>query len=147
MGTKIIWKWLKQPNFSEQREVVRFKDQEYARNVKIRKATIFGGRILTMAKAWRPQQAKDFPTESKVVKLNPFKKLFWALLQLVRRLCVYGSYLYYGTLNEESKAHNLRKRAEIVTSRCIEVQVACADSQGFLLVKKELGIINVKYSA
>ncbi|MCM4170361.1 FecR family protein [Arenibacter sp. TNZ] len=125
MQENYLAKWLN--NELSEEEVVRFKEsKEYASYVKLRKATDnLVGPDFDMAKAWEDLNKQKTSKESKVVKLNPFKKY----LSIAAAVAVIftASYLYYGTLNEEVSTQ-FAERAEIVLPDASEVQLN-ADSQ------------------
>lgn len=125
MQENYLAKWLN--NELSEEEVVRFKEsKEYASYVKLRKATDnLVGPDFDMAKAWEDLNKQKTSKESKVVKLNPFKKY----LSIAAAIAVIftASYLFYGTLNEEVSTQ-YAERVEIVLPDASEVQLN-ADSQ------------------
>lgn len=125
MQENYLAKWLN--NELSEEEAVRFKEsKEYASYVKLREATDnLVGPDFDMAKAWEDLNKQKTSKESKVVKLNPFKKY----LSIAAAIAVIftASYLFYGTLNEEVSTQ-YAERAEIVLPDASEVQLN-ADSQ------------------
>ncbi|MCM4151750.1 FecR family protein [Arenibacter sp. N53] len=125
MQENYLAKWLN--NELSEEEVVKFKEsKEYASYEKLRKATDnLVGPDFDMAKAWEDLNKQKTSKESKVVKLNPFKKYLSVAAAIA--LIFTATFLYYGTLNEEVSTQ-YAERAEIVLPDASEVQLN-ADSQ------------------
>ncbi|MBC8767516.1 FecR family protein [Arenibacter sp. BSSL-BM3] len=125
MQENYLAKWLN--NELSEEEVVKFKEsKEYASYVKLREATDnLVGPDFDMAKAWEDLNKQKASKESKVVKLNPFKK--YLSIAAAIALIFTATFLYYGTLNEEVSTQ-YAERAEIVLPDASEVQLN-ADSQ------------------
>lgn len=125
MQENYLAKWLN--NELSEEEIVRFKEsKEYASYAKLRKATDnLVGPDFDMAKAWEDLNQQKASKESKVIKLNPFKK--YLSIAAAVAFILTASYLYFGTLNTEVSTQ-YAERAEIVLPDASEVQLN-ADSQ------------------
>ena len=125
MQENYLAKWLN--NELSEKEVAKFKEsKEYASYKKLREATDnLAGPDFDMAKAWEDLNKRKATTESKVIKLNPFKK--YLSIAAAIAFIVVASFLYYGSLNEEISTQ-YAERAEIVLPDASEVQLN-ADSQ------------------
>jgi ferric-dicitrate binding protein FerR (iron transport regulator) len=120
MQENYLAKWLN--NELSEEEVAKFKEsEEYASYKKLREATDnLAGPDFDMAKAWEDLNKRKAKTESKVIKLNPFKK--YVNIAAAIAFIVVASFLYYGTLNEEISTQ-YAERAEIVLPDTSEVQL------------------------
>tara|TARA_R110002049_G_scaffold131504_1_gene290266 strand:+ start:902 stop:1810 length:909 start_codon:yes stop_codon:yes gene_type:complete len=125
MQENYLAKWLN--NELSEEELVRFKEsKEYASYLKLRKATDkLVGPDFDMEKAWEDLNTQKNSIETKVVKLNPFKK--YVSIAAAIALIFTATYLYYGTLTENISTQ-YAERAEIVLPDASEVQLN-ADSQ------------------
>ncbi|MCK0189878.1 FecR domain-containing protein [Arenibacter sp. F20364] len=125
MQENYLAKWLN--NELSEEEVKKFKEsKEYASYKRLRDATDnLAGADFDMAKAWKDLNNRKATTESKVIKLIPFKK--YLSIAAAIAFIVVGSFLYYGSLNEEISTQ-YAERAEIVLPDASEVQLN-ADSQ------------------
>lgn len=125
MQENYLAKWLN--NELSEEELVRFKEsKEYASYLKLRNATDnLVGPDFDMEKAWEDLNTQKNSKETKVVKLNPFKK--YVSIAAAIALIFTATYLYYGTLTENISTQ-YAERAEIVLPDASEVQLN-ADSQ------------------
>ena len=125
MQENYLAKWLN--NELSEEEVAKFKEsKEYASYKKLRDVTdTLTAPEFDMDKAWNNLNKRKSLQETKVIKLNPFKKYLGIAAAIV--LVFTASYLYYANLNEKVYTQ-YAERAEVVLPDASEIKLN-ADSK------------------
>lgn len=125
MQENYLAKWLN--NELSEEEVAKFKEsKEYASYKKLRDVTdTLTAPEFDMDKAWNNLNKRKSSQETKIIKLNPFKKYLSIAAAIV--LVFTASYFYYANLNEKVYTQ-YAERAEVVLPDASEIQLN-ADSK------------------